>query len=515
MRISCPEQKQTNKTGQANRHWRQILHVDRRIGQWLQTHEKRLVLVLCLSGALRVLIYAAAFPYFGNVDEFQHFDMVMHYAQTMSPPPGQTPYNEQALTARALLETGAYRGEQDRHPNLRKRLAHPGFLPQQEAKTIKRWQGHHNYESQQPPLYYLIAGMWHRLGQWLGLGRAIGVFWIKILNGFFFFGLPLLAYQTTRHFFDPDPVWSLGAALLVSLIPQDCFYTITNDSLHPVLFALSFYLLLRLARGDATKRAWLLTGLTIAAAFLTKFSTIALFPLFGLVVAKLLWQARSTGKARVVFMHATLCLAAVAPLILCWCARNMAETHTPTGNQEHLQRLKALSDIPDHEFFSPRGVTIFVAGVTTRFWQGELYWNGKQLWRPAHDRFYFVSSVLLTGIAFFAALFGDKKRRFAMMCCFVAVGVSIMFLAGLSVAFDYEGLLNRPFIVAGRLIFGAVVPFSILYMRGLQIMLAPVKLKTLPFLILTAIMIWISIGEAIFTAPVFASGFNAYHLMMQ
>ena len=88
----------------------------------------------------------------------------------------------------------------------------------------------------------------------------------------------------------------------------------------------------------------------------------------------------------------------------------------------------------------------------------------------------------------------------------------MLFLAGLSVAFDYEGLLSRPFIVAGRLIFGTVIPFAILYNCGLAVLLRPMKLKTLPLLVLTALMIWISIGEAIFTAPVFTHGFNLYHL---
>ena len=38
------------------------------------------VIAFCVFAALRVLIFSAAFPFFNNVDERRHFDLVMKYA---------------------------------------------------------------------------------------------------------------------------------------------------------------------------------------------------------------------------------------------------------------------------------------------------------------------------------------------------------------------------------------------------------------------------------------------------
>ena len=44
-------------------------------------YERKLILLLCAIGALRVFIFSAAFPFFNNVDEQAHVDLVMKYAR--------------------------------------------------------------------------------------------------------------------------------------------------------------------------------------------------------------------------------------------------------------------------------------------------------------------------------------------------------------------------------------------------------------------------------------------------
>lgn len=39
------------------------------------------VAAFCLLAAVRVFVYSAAFPFFGNVDEREHFDTAVKYAQ--------------------------------------------------------------------------------------------------------------------------------------------------------------------------------------------------------------------------------------------------------------------------------------------------------------------------------------------------------------------------------------------------------------------------------------------------
>src|SRR5262249_14118742 len=44
-------------------------------------HERKLILLFCAIAALRVSTFCAAFPFFNNVDEQAHVDLVMKYAR--------------------------------------------------------------------------------------------------------------------------------------------------------------------------------------------------------------------------------------------------------------------------------------------------------------------------------------------------------------------------------------------------------------------------------------------------
>src|SRR5205814_9985577 len=47
--------------------------------------ERKLILFFCAVAAVRVLIFSAAFPFFNNVDEQAHVDLVMKYARGQVP----------------------------------------------------------------------------------------------------------------------------------------------------------------------------------------------------------------------------------------------------------------------------------------------------------------------------------------------------------------------------------------------------------------------------------------------
>ena len=48
-------------------------------------NERFLIILLCLAAALRVFIYSAAFPFFSNIDEDLHFDLVTQYSHVEVP----------------------------------------------------------------------------------------------------------------------------------------------------------------------------------------------------------------------------------------------------------------------------------------------------------------------------------------------------------------------------------------------------------------------------------------------
>src|SRR5215467_7602688 len=48
---------------------------------FIQRHERKLILLICSIAAVRVFMFCAAFPFFNNVDEQAHVDLVMKYAR--------------------------------------------------------------------------------------------------------------------------------------------------------------------------------------------------------------------------------------------------------------------------------------------------------------------------------------------------------------------------------------------------------------------------------------------------
>ena len=60
------------------------------------TRERILIWLLCFAAALRVFIFSAAFPFFSNVDEYLHFDLITQYSR------GQVPRSFDRLSEETL-----------------------------------------------------------------------------------------------------------------------------------------------------------------------------------------------------------------------------------------------------------------------------------------------------------------------------------------------------------------------------------------------------------------------------
>jgi len=47
--------------------------------------ERVLILLLCVAAALRVSLFSSALPFFSNIDEDLHFDLIMQYSDAQIP----------------------------------------------------------------------------------------------------------------------------------------------------------------------------------------------------------------------------------------------------------------------------------------------------------------------------------------------------------------------------------------------------------------------------------------------
>src|SRR5580692_7994259 len=71
--------------------------------------EKKIVLLLCLLAAVHVFVFSAAFPFFNNVDEGVHFDLVLKYSHGHVPRYLE-PISADSATYLALMNSHAYLG---------------------------------------------------------------------------------------------------------------------------------------------------------------------------------------------------------------------------------------------------------------------------------------------------------------------------------------------------------------------------------------------------------------------
>jgi Predicted membrane protein (DUF2142) len=484
------------------------------------------IIVFSLFAALHVLVFAAAFPFFNNVDERRHFDLVIKYAAGHVPrsteliSPTTLPYlshyaSPEFLSAPEDFEAGYY-GPMWKHPL------------EEVAPTIAKieeiWGRTPNQESSQSPLYYLTAGVWFHIGQWIGLKNGSALYWVRFLNVAFVAALVWLAYAAARMIFPLQVALRLGVPLLVAAVPQDAFYGISNDVLSPICFGLTFICLVQWFSEDYPSISLgVATGLSIATAYLTKLSNL---PLILVAIGAVLWwciaRARS-GKLRGAMPALGALASCAATPILGWLIWMKAHFGDFTGATSKAQLLgwtaKPFSEWWSHPIFTASGMWTFVSELIASFWRGEFMWHARTIAFPVMDWFYVLSSLGLISVAVISLLRrGDditgKGQRRALWIAAACVTATIVFLGVLSLQFDFGRCINpsreRPYFFQGRLMLGALIPFATLYVYGLNRLLQ--ARSSLVLGAVGAIAIMISVSDFLANRVAFTSAYNWFHM---
>jgi Predicted membrane protein (DUF2142) len=484
------------------------------------------VIGFCLFAAVRVLFFSAAFPFFNNVDERRHLDLVMKYASAHVPreaeliSPATLPYFSQYaspefLSAPEDLE-GGYFGPMWKHP------------AEEVAPTIAKieeiWSRTPNQESSQPPLYYTLAAAWFHLGQGIGVKGGSALYWVRLLNIVFMAGLVWLAYVAARMMFADKVALRLGVPLLIAAVPQDAFYGINNDVLSPICFGLVFICLIKWFSHDQPSiGVGIATGLSIGAAYLTKLSNL---PLIFVAVGAILWwyitKARA-GKVRGAMpVLGALAFCAATPIVawLLWMKTHFRDFTGATSKTQLLGwTTKQFSDWWSHPIFTGPGMWTFLSELIASFWRGEFMWHAHTIGSKGVDLFYVFSSFGLILIAVISlvrerAKNASESQRRPLWIAVACVVATIVFLAFLSLQFDFGACINpsreRPYFFQGRLMLGALIPFAMLYVYGLSHLL-----RNEPGLVLGAIgtiVITITISDLLANRVAFTSAYNWFHM---
>jgi hypothetical protein len=369
-----------------------------------------------------------------------------------------------------------------------------------------------------------LAGLWYRLGWSLGLRGGRALYWIRFMNVIVCALLVWLARAFARVLFPADRFLSLGMPLLVAFLPQDAFYAVNNDVLLPLAGGAALLGLLVLARGETRGYPFhAVVGLLVAATVLVKLSSAPIVVIAVVAAVMITRRAGARERRAAAGRSAVLLASAAAPLAL-WGARNVLALGDVSGSADKAKLLgwsvKPMGALFDHPLFSPGGIATFWQETIASFWRGEFTWGLHRLASPGWDLIYSASSFVLPTAALVALVFRGRSGRGAEQVVqslgLAMLLMSLLFLAGVSVAFDFGGCFYpsraHPFLTSGRLALAALLPFVALYLSGLRILLPGRRSAAPRWALLIAVIVLMTASEAGLARAAFHSAYNWFHL---
>ncbi len=478
----------------------------------------------CVLAAFHVLMFSAAFPFFNNVDEGIHFDLVLKYSEGRVPQGKETISPGSALLL-AQMNSHAYLGTPDQFPGGHLPPA-PWTMSAGEQRRVMaarqaNWQAQQNYEVSQTPLYYTLAALWGDIGQQAGLKDGRLLYWLRFFNVLPVVAAVWLAYAAMRLVFFDNVFMCIGVPALLAFMPQTAFYSLGNDVLSPVCFGATFLGLVKWLRNPSASAGGL-TGLAFAATYLAKITNL---PLLLMVVVVAVMKTREPAerayrRASTEALIGFFCCS--IPLIagwMVWCQINFGDITGSAVKTDFLGwTIKPFTQWWHHPIFLPVGFWIFLSGQLSTLWQGEFWWHHQPMALPWTGVIYTLLSLFLISAAMPALSprhSTDPSQRYVLrisLACFLAM---LAFFAALSVVYDFHNCpypsREKPYFLSGRLLLGALIPFLLLIVCGLDRLLNRfgnvTKFGALALMILAMLAVEIATDR-----PVFSNDYNWFHL---
>lgn len=494
---------------------------------FLLRHQRPLVFLVGALGILRVLFYSAAFPFFNNVDEQAHFDLVVKYSNGYLPQKGDNLFSRESATH--IVRYGSPEFLKSPADYESKRMPPPlwtlkndkldAMLNTVEEKLTRI----KNHEAFSPPTYYLIAGLWYALGKSWGISGIHLLYWTRLLNGVFFGLLLWVSVKFCKRMYGERPELILGMLMLLAVFPQDAFYAINADALSPLFFMLSFHLLFGLYTSQKHVFYHFLAGLLVAGTFLIKLSNLPvvfMFMVFFILAAKRLYES---GRLKRNGLNLTVLFLSFALPIAAWMVWNRIYVGDITATAEKIQHLgwkpKSFSSLWDHPIFSLQGAYYFLSENIRSLWRGEFVWGFTRIASSKMDCFYVFSTIVFSGTALLQTAFFHKnedslRRQMEWLNLFL-IGCALLTLAVLSLQWDYGDSWypsrKNPYFTSGRLILFMLVPFVVFYIKGQFWIWCKISKQTSPLIVLMGIAGAITVSELVLSLEVFGSPYNWFH----
>jgi hypothetical protein len=491
-------------------------------------------MLLCVAVALRIFIFSAAFPFFSNIDEDLHFDLITQYSHA------QVPRSFDRLKEETLNWIVPYASPEFLFPA--EHFAVGKFptplwkepwekVEPEIAATRAAWSSEINFESSQPPLYYALASLWWWIGRHIGLVGIESLYWLRFLNSAVMAIVVWLGYAATRAIAPDRLELRIGVPLLVAFIPQNVFYAMNNDVLSPLCFGVLFLCVLQWLRtNNPNLLLGAATGVAIASCYLTKLSNLPLIVIAAVVIlARLVAIGRRTPRAGLIALSALILCAAIP--IASWIVWLKLQFGDLTGSTAKIAFLdwtrKPFIEWWQHPIFKPAGLWVFWSDLIASFWRGEVEWHGERFHWQIADHLFAISSLVFIA----AAILGLRKhfalstfQRQAIAVAILTVAAGIGFLGLLSIQFDFGTCVNpsrsHPYFTSGRLLSGAIIPFALSYVYGISCLCRSATSifgqhrwigSASSLVVLGAIVLFSQVSEIFITHPVFVSEHNWFH----
>jgi 4-amino-4-deoxy-L-arabinose transferase-like glycosyltransferase len=249
------------------------------------------------------------------------------------------------------------------------------------------------YESFQPPLYYLAAGL---LSQLVPPDPQTVLYTGRLLAVLFGAATVYFCWLTTRELAPQAPMWAVASAGVVALLPQFCFTGAhaANDSTVTLTATAAFCIWIRGLRHSDFDRRLFGAGAMVGLALLAKLTAVALIPGLGLVIVFRLFQVRPSALGVANWLKRGLYMiagATVGTVLVCgwWFARNLFTYGELSGTDAALRFFAARFVKAD--FSLPRTPLDIWRYTLENLW-GRFGWNDITLPR---DTYYFCNTAAL------------------------------------------------------------------------------------------------------------------------
>jgi 4-amino-4-deoxy-L-arabinose transferase-like glycosyltransferase len=342
------------------------------------------------------------------------------------------------------------------------------------------------YESMQPPLYYVAAGL---VSQVAPPDPPVVLYLSRLVAVLFGAGAVYFCWAAVRVLAPQAAMWAVASAGAMALLPQFCFNSATaaNDSALNFAATASFYVWFKGLRQPEYDSWMLRAGALLGLAVLAKLTAVALAPGLALVIlfrafqsapSASLWRERLRRGLR-------MAVGAIgATLFVCgwWLLRNMLIYGEPSGSRDALRsyaewNAKLVPDI---------NLDLFLRLTLESLWG---LFGGMSIRMPA--LLYDLSSYLalglvaLSGVALLSTVFksareGTARRAPTRILAYAwQAGLAMLAVAATLAAGYLRFNLTVGFQPQARYFFMLLLPLSMLFTGGLYALVPGRRLKAL------------------------------------